>query len=205
MDGALTLREFLMGEPLPLATIHAAVLEFLQGREDAILFGAQAVNAYVETPRMTQDIDVLSSRSAELAEELRQHLADRFRIRVRTRTVAQGDGYRIYQLREPKNRHLVDIRGVSSMPEYRTIGGVRVVSPVELIAQKVSSFASRQRSAKGGTDLADLRRLLLAFPELKGPEGPVTERLGASSASAEVLDLWRDLAAQEIPPEDEDA
>jgi len=34
-DGALSFREFAMREPLPLATIHDAVLEFLRGRTDA--------------------------------------------------------------------------------------------------------------------------------------------------------------------------
>src|ERR1019366_8507587 len=46
-DGSLTLREFAMGEPLPLARIRDTILEFLRNREDAVLFGAQAVNAYV--------------------------------------------------------------------------------------------------------------------------------------------------------------
>lgn len=41
-DGALTLREFVMQEPLPLATIHRAVLEFLRGLDDAVVYGAQA-------------------------------------------------------------------------------------------------------------------------------------------------------------------
>ena len=36
-DGSLTFREFAMREPLPLATIHDAVLEFLRGRTDAVL------------------------------------------------------------------------------------------------------------------------------------------------------------------------
>jgi hypothetical protein len=67
-DGALTLREFAMKEPLPLATIHDAVLNFLRNRDDAVLFGAQAVNAYVDEPRMTQDVDTLSTRAAGLAE-----------------------------------------------------------------------------------------------------------------------------------------
>jgi len=40
--GALTFQEFAMREPLPLATIHDAVLEFLRDRDDAVLFGAQA-------------------------------------------------------------------------------------------------------------------------------------------------------------------
>lgn len=51
-----------MREPLPLATIQESVLEFLRGRDDAVVFGAQAVNAYVQESRMTQDIDLLSPR-----------------------------------------------------------------------------------------------------------------------------------------------
>ena len=49
-DPPIAFREFAMSENLPLATIHAAVLEFLRGRVDAAIFGAQAVNAYVDTP-----------------------------------------------------------------------------------------------------------------------------------------------------------
>lgn len=60
-----------MREPLPLATIQDAVLQFLRGRDDAVLFGAQAVNAYVDEPRMSQDIDLYSTRAKQLAEELR--------------------------------------------------------------------------------------------------------------------------------------
>ena len=68
----LTFQEFAMHEPLPLSKIQGAVLEFLQGRDDAVLFGAQAVNAYVSEPRATQDVNILSTRARELAEELRQ-------------------------------------------------------------------------------------------------------------------------------------
>lgn len=63
-----------MREPLPLAAVHEAVLEFLRGRNDVVVFGAMAVNAYVSEPRMTQDIDLMSSRAADLAEELRDYL-----------------------------------------------------------------------------------------------------------------------------------
>ena len=45
--GVPTFQEFAMRETLPLATIHESVLEFLKGRSDVVLFGAQAVNAYV--------------------------------------------------------------------------------------------------------------------------------------------------------------
>src|SRR6266542_3681162 len=94
-DGPLTFREFARREPLPLATIHDAVLEFLRGRSDAVLCGAQAVNAYVDVSRMTQDVDIVSPRAADLADELRSFLRERFRIRVRVREVQDGAEYRI--------------------------------------------------------------------------------------------------------------
>src|SRR5262245_52757104 len=106
--GTLTFREFMMREPLPLATIQNAVLEFLRGRDDAVLFGAQAVNAYVGEPRMTQGVDLLSPRAAQLAQELRDHLRDRFQIAVRVREMGEGRGYRLFQVRKEGNRHLAD-------------------------------------------------------------------------------------------------
>src|SRR4051812_38659977 len=118
-DGSLTLREFAMREPLPLAEVHDAILEFLRNRDDAVLFGAQAVNAYVDEPRMTQDVDILSTRARELAEELRVHLAAKFTIAARVREMAGGKGYRVYQLRQPKNRHLADVRLTSELPPTR--------------------------------------------------------------------------------------
>ncbi|MBI3649460.1 MAG: hypothetical protein HY231_00240 [Acidobacteria bacterium] len=96
--GALTFREFAMREPLPLATIHNAVLEFLRGRDDAAVFGAQAVNAYVDAPRMAQGIDLLSTRAPELAAELRDHLNHKFHIAVRIREIGEGRGYRLSRL-----------------------------------------------------------------------------------------------------------
>ncbi len=58
--GILTFREFMTHESLPLATIHQTVLEFLRERSDVVLFGAQAVNVYVDEPRMSQDVDLLT-------------------------------------------------------------------------------------------------------------------------------------------------
>lgn len=88
-----------MREPLPLSTIQNAVLDFLRGRNDAVLCGAQAVNAYVAEPRMSQDVDLQSTRAAELAEELREHLHAQFHIAVRTPEAGGGRGYRVYQTR----------------------------------------------------------------------------------------------------------
>src|SRR5213075_640341 len=102
--GTLTFEEFAMREQLPLATIHEAVLEFLRGRDDAVVFGAQAVNAYVDEPRMSQDIDLVSTRATELAEELREYLSGRFPITIHVS--GNGKGYRLFQNQKPRNRHL---------------------------------------------------------------------------------------------------
>ncbi len=77
-----------MREPLPLATIQNAVLEFLRGRDDVVVFGAQAVNAYVSEPRMTQDIDLLSPHAVAFVQELRDYLSKQFHIAVRVQKIA---------------------------------------------------------------------------------------------------------------------
>ncbi len=202
--GALTFREFMTREPLPLATIHEAVLEFLRGRDDAVVFGAQAVNAYVNEPRMTQDIDLLSPRAAELAQELRDYLGQRFHIAVRVRQVGDGRGYRLFQVQKSGNRHLVDLRPVETLPLAQRIAQVLVVAPAELIASKVIAYHQRRGQPKSGTDWRDLAMLLLAFPELKRDRGPVTERLQAAGADPAVLAAWKEWVAQEIQPADED-
>lgn len=187
-----------MKEPLPLARIQETVLEFLRHREDAVLFGAQAVNAYVDEPRMTQDVDVLSTRAAGLAEELRAHLAHSFGIAVRVRDVAGGQAFRVYQLRQPKNRHLVDVRQVGQLPPSQKIADIRVPTPDELIAQKVISASRRQAQPKGDTDRRDIKVLLLAHPHLKTEGGAVLNRLNAGNADDRALQEWRRIAASEI-------
>src|ERR1700694_2457387 len=136
--GVLTFKEFAMREPLPLATIHDAVLEFLRGRDDVVVFGATAVNAYVSEPRMTQDIDLMSTRAPELAEELREHLSERFHIAVRVREVAQEKVYRLFQIKKSGTRPLVDVRPVEFLPKSEPVEAVNVLAPAELIARKVT-------------------------------------------------------------------
>lgn len=202
--GALAFQEFVMGESLPLATIQQAVFEFLRGRDDAVVFGAQAVNAYVDEPRMTQDIDLLSPRAEELAQELRDYLRERFHIAVRVRQVGQGRGCRLFQVRKPSNRHLVDIRAVGTLPSTQRIAGVLVMAPVELIASKVRAYHQRRGRPKSGTDWRDLALLLLAFPALKRHPGPVSACLLAAGVDPAVLAVWQDLVTEEIQPEDEE-
>lgn len=145
-----------MREPLPLATIHEAVLEFLRGRDDVVVFGATAVNAYVSEPRMTQDIDLISPRAAELAEELRAYLSEHFHIAIRVRVIGDGKGYRLFQVQETGNRHLVDVRSTEFLPSAQRIEDVLVITPPELIARKVISYHSRREQPKGFSDMRDL-------------------------------------------------
>jgi len=193
-----------MNESLPLATIQEAVLEFLRGRKDAVVFGAQAVNAYVPEPRMSQDIDLLSTRAGELAEEFRVYLGDKFHVAIRVREVADGRGFRLYQIQKSGNRYLVDIRLVQSLPPARLFSQVLVAAPEELIALKVIAYHQRRGQPKSGTDWRDLAMLLLTFPEMKREDGLVVERLKAENAGEDTLILWRDLVKQEIQPVDED-
>jgi len=203
--GVLTFKEFAMREPLPLATIHQAVLEFLRGRDDVVVFGATAVNAYVSEPRMTQDIDLMSTRAGELAEELRSHLSERFRIAVRVRVIGEAKGYRLFQIQKTGNRHLVDVRPVVSLPESRTIEDIRILNPPELIALKVISYNARRGKPKAGTDWRDLAMLLLTFPEMKTESGAVNQALKAFGATEDEITTWNELVSQKLrAPNDDD-
>jgi hypothetical protein len=203
--GVLTFQEFAMREPLPLATVHEAVLEFVRGRDDVVVFGATAVNAYVSEPRMTQDIDLMSPRAAELAHELRDFLSERFHIAIRVRVIGEGKGYRVFQIRKEGNRHLVDLRPVVTLPQTELIDGVRVITAAELIARKVISFHSRRGQPKSGTDWRDVAMLLLAFPKLKAESGPVTDILSLLGATEDEMKTWSEVVHQEISKPDDDA
>ncbi len=203
-DAPLTLREFVTHEEIPLASIFREILDFLAGRTDAIIFGAHAVNAYCEPERMTQDVALLSTHAAELAELLRARLAERLRIAARVREIIPGQGYRVYQVRKPTNRHLVDVRQIDVLPSSQPFEGVRVIAPPELVAMKVISLVRRAGRPKAGTDLVDVQRLLLAFPDLKSEEGVVSDKLRHLGASADVLSRWREIVQAPIEP-DEDA
>ncbi len=203
-DEVLTFQEFVTHEPLPLSKIQGAVLEFLQGRDDAVLFGAQAVNAYVSEPRATQDVDILSTRAADFAEELRLHLSERFHIAVRVREVAGGKGIRIYQVRKEGNRHLVDVRPVTEFPSNEVFEDINVLSPVELIASKVTSYISRFGKSKSWTDRRDLTVLLLRFPDLKKSEGHVAEALKRLDANEAAFEFWDELVASDLEIENDD-
>jgi hypothetical protein len=198
----LTFQEFVAHETLLLSQIHGAVLEFLQGRDDVVLFGAHAVNAYVSEPRMTQDVDLLSTRGREFAEELREFLSDKFFVSIRVREIGEGKGFRIYQTRKEVNRHLVDVRPVEKFPETEMIENIQVLSPLELIVSKVISYHSRRGKPKSGTDWRDLAALLLQFPELKNA---VLTDLKEKKVNEGVLAAWENIESIDFQSENEDS
>jgi hypothetical protein len=203
VDAPLTVREFMMQEPLPLATIFHEVLSFVAKREDAVVFGAHAVNVYCEPPRMTADVDLLSTDGLGLANDLRAWLSDKFHIAARVREVVDG-GFRVYQLRKPKNRHLVDVRQVAVLPAFRQIEGIRVVEPAELVALKAMAVAGRKGHEKALSDRLDLHRLLRTFPELRAEDGLVPLRLSTLGGSGDALRAWQEVARQPLESDDDE-
>ena len=200
-DGALAFREFTMKERVPLATIQAAILELLRSRKDAVLFGAQAVNAYCDEPRMTQGVDILSSNARALADATRDEIARRFHLAIRVRELGNGRDYRVFQVRKPSNRHLVDIRSVEALPPAKRIGGILVVTVPELVARKLLAYRRRKGQPKSGTDWRDLAVLLLALPELKTETGAVADRLRALGAEQDDMEAWHALVREPIQAE----
>ncbi len=202
--GILTFQEFMSQETLPLSTLQQAVLEFLQDREDVVMFGAQAVNAYVSEARMTGNIDLMSPQAGELADELRAYLSQQFYIAVRVQQVADGRGYRLFQVRKAGNRHLVDLRTVDTLPPAQRIAKVLVMAPEALLASKVIAYHQRRNQPKAGTDWRDIAMLLLTFPTFQQNPALIADRLRASNASPEILTLWQTLVTQDIQMPDED-
>jgi hypothetical protein len=206
-DAPLTLREYVTHQKVPLADIFRAVAGFLSGRRDVVVFGAQAVNAYVgaKDERMTSDLDVISTRAAGVAEEIRAHLATKFRLAVRVRAMTKkGAGYRVYQIMKPQNRPLVDVRQEERLPDHTSKGGVRIVEPITLLAMKVKSYVERKNQIKGDTDRVDIRRLLRRFPKLRKERGEVTAKLVADGVSATVLATWFEFVRERLDPDSDE-
>ena len=123
-------------------------------------------------------------------------------MRVREGT-AQGS-YPVFQVREPRNRHLVDLRTVTRVPKAQLIEGLLVLRPDELVARKVIAHTRRRGQPKAGTDWRDIATLLLRFPELKSVTSEVAERLAELGAARDVFDDWKDIVARPIESEKDD-
>ncbi len=203
-DVPLTFREFAMAERAPLSDIVREVFQFLrENKEHVVLFGAHAVNLYATPPRMTEDVDVMTDLDAErVAEEIKSRLSKRFHIAVRVRR-ATDVGFRVYQLQEPKNRHLVDVRSMNEDVAVREVSGVRVVEIADLVAMKVASYSSRSNKPKGLTDRVDLERLLNSHPELRQVGAAVEDalvRLGHPG----LIGAWQSILSNPLELDDDE-
>lgn len=188
-----------MGEPIPLYQVHEAILGFCRGRTDVAVFGAQAVNLYVAVPRMTQDVDLVAVDPRGVAQMLAVHLHDALNLAARVREVRPGVAYRVYQSRKDGNRPLADVR-LAEVPLEDSVerDGIRYLPLVISVAMKVRAYVHRRLAPKGATDLADLRRLLLAHPDLRTERGAVADALERLGGGEEATTAWRELVA--APP-----
>jgi hypothetical protein len=139
---------------------------------------------------MTQDVDLMSTQGSEIAELIHAEVHQRLNIAVRVRSVANEKGFRVYQLRSPTDRHLVDVRQVDMLLPSSEFEGILVVDPDELVVLKLISLASRLNTPKGMTDRADLLRLLLKFPEFRTNRGIIDMILVRQEAPVDVVTLW---------------
>jgi hypothetical protein len=196
-SGSSRFRGIVAQEKTPLATIHQAVREFLRGRDDAVIFGGHAVNSYVKEQRATQEIDLLSMRTAKLATELRDYLDRRLRISLLIRKLNKGHGRRIYQATKVGSQTLVDIRPAAKLPLAKRLSGVLIMEPAELIASKVIAYHQRRDKPKADIDRRDFTMLLATFPELKSESGLVAERLFAAGVDQAVMEVWKELVVKE--------
>jgi hypothetical protein len=138
-----------------------------------------------------------------LAEYLQIQLSARFHAAIRVREVVPGVGYRVYQLRDEGNRHLVDIRQVETLPPHVMTAQLRIVDLVELMVMKARSLAARRAREKGLSDRLDLHRLLNAHPVLRMADGDVAARLGGKGDVA-ALAAWREVVGEQLAADDPD-
>jgi hypothetical protein len=190
-----------MKEPLPLATVQEAILDFCRGRTDVCVFGAQAV------------VHLMADDPERTARELVKHLAEVFpnQMAARVRAVRREDrvlGYRVYQRRGKDrggNRHLADVR-VLDVPRARivSIGGVQYTDGPLTLAMKVHAATVRSNLAKKLQDQADVVRLITAMPQTRLDElEPLWAKLGSPASARETFEQLR-AGALAHPPTDED-
>lgn len=211
----LTLQEYLIGEPLPLAAIHEAILDFCRGRSDLCVFGAQALSLHTGVPRMTQDVDVMAEDPEQVAAALAAHLATRFpgQLAARVRRVRRGSrvlGYRVYQRRSAErggDRDLADVR-ILDVPRaaLEISDGVQYTGAALTLAMKTFAATARSNAVKRDQDRVDAQRLLLALPDVTAEAlEPLWEAMNAPLAEVRrTFEELRARVAQSVDTGDDD-
>lgn len=197
----LSLSEYIMQEPLPLAVLHEAILDFCRGREDVCVFGAQALSRHTGVRRMTQNVDIMAEQPETCAHDLAKYLTSRYphQMAARVRVIRRDDrvlGYRVYQQRSEErggNRHLADIR-ILDVPRaaLSVENGITYTSSKLTLAMKAIAATVRTNSLKRDQDRIDVRRLLLAMPSITAADlEPLWQALHTPAAVRDTFEQLR--------------
>ena len=147
-DGEVTFHEFMMLVPLPVATTPDALLNFLRGRADAVLFWAQACNhvmsAHPRTPILPSP-----RRSAE---ELRRRGCPRWSA------FARSEGASTASTRRANPITTCHIRPtVAESARAKKLA----VTPAELAGERRRARRSGGHQPRRSRDLTDLAHVLI--------------------------------------------
>jgi len=135
------------------------VLEFLRGPRRPLFFLERRLLTPTSPSAHESGHDLVSTRAAELARSCREHLANVSMLPFACERLAKTKDIASFKFRN-RNRHLVDLRKVESLPHAERIEDVLVNLSADLIAQKVISYHGRRGQPKAGTDWRDLAMLL---------------------------------------------
>jgi hypothetical protein len=110
----------------------------------------------------------------------------------------------VFQVRSEGNRHLADLRRAEfPLTDIVERDGIRYVGLATLTALKISALVKRRLAPKGATDLADIRRVLLAHPELRDDKERVPTAIRAVGGGDVELRQWLELLAQPLVSDEE--
>jgi hypothetical protein len=210
----LALSEYLMREPLPLATVQEAILDFCRGRSDLCVFGAQALSRHTGVPRMTQDVDIMAVSPEAAADELASFLGRRFphRMAARVRAVKRDGsvlGYRVFQQRSEElggNRHPADIRRLDVPREgLETEDGIQYTGAPLTLAMKSLAATVRNNPIKRDQDRVDTMRLIVAMPDVSASDlEPLWSALHAPADVRTTFEQLRAAAAHGAQTDEDD-
>jgi hypothetical protein len=121
-----------------------------------VVVGARAVNVYINEPRNTQDIDILTNQYDELAEWTHREYPD-LEMQTSELVIRFSDGSNpILDIMKPNDETFQH-----ALKDTKQVGKFQVVSPEALIAMKFGAIMSGHRKlARKAQDRVDIGNIL---------------------------------------------